>query len=162
MKTNRPRIAGIFLATILVAAAAFAAEPPAGVNASYATDIDRIEASLVLGLQSDCAGLQASAAQVIRDLKGRQPEHSFAKSILPLMRVLKDENKDVRVRQIAALALHAIASSRGDYAIEREAQFSDHSQLRYLCRSLVSERMRERLAQRNEEESGSLPLTAAR
>ena len=164
MNTRRPTIVGtaLILVVLLLAVPAYSAEPTTDHASPLAANIDRIESSLVMGLETNCACLQASAAQVIRDLKAQVPDHSFSKSIIPLMRILKDENINVRVRQIAALALHEIGSGRGDFAIEREAQFSDHQQLRHLCRSLLNERVRERLALKNRENSDTLALTAAR
>ena len=164
MNTRRPTIVGtaLILVVLLLAVPAYSAEPTANHASSLVADVDRIESNLVIGLETECACLQASAAQVIRDLKAQVPDHSFSKSIIPLMRILKDESINVRVRQIAALALHEIGSGRGDYAIEREAQFSDHQQLRHLCRSLANERVRERLALKNGENSDTLALTEAR
>ena len=165
MNTLRPTIVGtaLILVVLLLAVPAYSAEPTANhARLLVAADVDRIESNLVIGLETECACLQASAAQVIRDLKAQVPDHSFSKSIIPLMRILKDESINVGVRQIAALALHEIGSGRGDYAIEREAQFSDHQQLRHLCRSLANERVRERLALKNGENSDTLALTEAR
>ena len=164
MNTHRPTIVGtvLILLVLLLAVPAYPGELTTNRVSSLAANVDRIESSLVIGLQANCACLQASAAQVIRDLKARVPDHNFSKSVIPLMRILKDENQNVGVRQVAALALHEIGSGRGDYAIEREAQFSDHQQLRHLCRSLVNERVRERLALKNGENSDTPSLTAAR
>ena len=164
MKTHRIRCTAIALAIglVLILAPVYSAEPVRAQVDLTNAKLEQIETNLIMALESNYPSLEASAAQVIRDLKVRVPEYNFSRSIIPLMRTLKDENMDARVRQVAALALHDIDTERGDYAIEREARFSDQQQLRHLCWFLVNERVRERLALKNGEQAGPGNLTAAR
>jgi hypothetical protein len=97
--------------------------------------------SLRYALESGIPGLQATAAQTVRDLKANIPEESFSSLVIPLMRIVKDENADHAARILAAFALHDLNSPRGDFAIGRMAVFSQDKQVRYLCGSLTAKRM---------------------
>ncbi|HCV44305.1 MAG TPA: hypothetical protein DGH68_12525 [Bacteroidetes bacterium] len=105
--------------------------------------VDAIEKSLVMALKSPSPGVQASASQVIRDLKGLLPEEKFSLVTIPLMGIVKDENADAAVRIVAALALHDLESGMGDFAIERTAQFTDNERMKHVCLWLTYERLRE-------------------
>lgn len=165
MKTRR--YASLVLALALIVALfglsqSRADEQTAGNLAFSKAKLDLIEANLVVALESNCPCLQASAAQVIRDVKAKAPEHNFSRSIIPLMRILKDEKAEVRVRQVAALTLHEIQSTRGDYAIQREAMFSDQPQLKRLCWWLTYDRVNGGVAETPQVAVDSTRLSAAR
>ena len=120
-----------------------------------------VESNLIVALKSDSPGLQASAAQVIRDIKARVPEYDFARSIIPLMGILKDNDKDPGVRGIAALTLHEIGSDRGDFAIKQESRFCSQPQLRRLCTWLTYARVNGDLAAMTASNAGSSKLIGA-
>ena len=103
--------------------------------------VDAIEQNLAIALNTPSPGMQASASQVIRDLKALLPEQEFSPLIIPLMAIVKNEDAEVPVRMIAALALHDLQSAKGDFAIERVAQFTRNERLKHLCTWLAYDRM---------------------
>ncbi len=99
--------------------------------------IEQTEQSLVLALNSDIPGVQLSAALTVRQLKALMPERSFSMFVIPLMRIVKQENADRCSRVIAAIALHDLHSAIGDYAISRQARFTGCDRLARTCRWLT-------------------------
>lgn len=104
---------------------------PAGrfINAT----VEQSEQSLKLALESNSAGLQVSAAQTARDLKALLPREEFSSLIIPLMRIVKNEDAGTPCRIVAAIALHNLRSERGDYAIARAAQFTGNERVKHIC-----------------------------
>ncbi len=99
-----------------------------------------IEQNLVIGLQdTEHPGLQASSAQQILDIQGIVPSYPFSSALIPLMAILKNDNAPVTARIYAALALHNLHSQRGDFAIERIAEFTHLPQLQKLCTAMSTE-----------------------
>jgi len=103
--------------------------------------VEQTERALVQALMSTSPGVQTTAAQTIRDLKALFPDYAFPLAVIPLMRLLKDENGDAASRILAALALHDLHSARGDFAIARTVKFTDCEQLKRLCWWLSYDRM---------------------
>jgi hypothetical protein len=95
--------------------------------------LDQTERSLVAALESSSPDMQATASQTIRDLKAMFPDRSFSRLVIPLMRIVKNETAQSCNRTLAALALHALHSDMGDFAISQEAKFSDCKRMRHLC-----------------------------
>lgn len=95
--------------------------------------IEQTEKSLIQALESNSPGLQVSAAITVRELKTLFPDRSFSSLVIPLMRIVKDEDGEGCSRVVAALALHDLHSAIGDYAISRAAQFAECSQLKRAC-----------------------------
>lgn len=104
---------------------------PAGrfINAT----VEQSEQSLKLALESNSVGLQVSAAQTARDLKALLPREEFSSLIIPLMRIVKNEDAETPCRIVAAIALHNLRSERGDFAIERAAQFTGNERVKHVC-----------------------------
>jgi HEAT repeat protein len=105
--------------------------------------LKRIEKNLVIALESSSPTLQASAAMVLKQVRAAVPEYGFSSAVIPLMRMLKDEDKEPNVRIAAALALQDLKSSRGDFAIKRTAQFTDVDRVRHICSWLTYQRFKE-------------------
>ena len=103
--------------------------------------INAIEENLAIALQAPSPGMQASASQVVRDLKALLPDQDFSGLTIPLMAIVKDEEAEVAVRMVAALALHDLQSAKGDFAIQRVAQFTRNERMRHLCTWLTYDRM---------------------
>lgn len=103
--------------------------------------ISQIEDNLVLDLESANTGVVIGGTQTVREMKRAVPGHDFSKLIIPLMRIVKDEDGDRAARILAALALHEIDAERGNFAISREAEMSKDEVFRSLCANLA--RMRE-------------------
>jgi hypothetical protein len=125
---------------LLGTAPAFAGESDDYIGSLPQQKIDLIEQNIVNALQSDVPGMQADAAQLVRDLKGLRPEQSFSSCVIPLMALLKDEQGDSGARILAALALDQLESQTGDFAISRMASFTDDTRLKYVCGWLAYER----------------------
>jgi hypothetical protein len=103
--------------------------------------VDVIERSLAMALRTPSPGMQASASQVIRDLKVLLPDQDFSLLVIPLMGIVKDEDADVSVRMVAAIALHDLQSGKGDFAIQRVAQFTKNERMKHHCLWLTYERV---------------------
>lgn len=90
-----------------------------------AFQIERVEANLIMGVQSDNLGLRTSAAMMLGDLRS-------TKSVFALMGMLKnDPNEGGRIA--AALALYKIGSPIGIYAVKQTARLDDSGRVRKLC-----------------------------
>ena len=95
--------------------------------------IDQSEKSLKKALESPSTGMQLTGAETARQLKGLNPYRSFSSLVIPLMRIVKDENADASSRVVAAIALHNLHSAMGDFAISRTAQFTDNERVKHVC-----------------------------
>jgi hypothetical protein len=118
---------------LLFAAPVLAGENDATIASMPQEKFDLIEQNVVLALSSGIPGMQADAAQLVRDLKSIRPEEALTQTVVPLMGVLKDEQADPASRILAALALNTLESDKGDYAIARTAQFTDNQKVKHLC-----------------------------
>ncbi|HET6272153.1 MAG TPA: hypothetical protein VFG32_04185 [Bacteroidota bacterium] len=116
---------------------------PLAVQRFINSTVEQSERNLALALSSGSLGLQTTAAQTVRDLKALLPNHSFPLLVIPLMRLVKDENGDAASRILAALALHDLRSAMGDFAIARTARFTECEQLKRLCWWLSRDRVME-------------------
>ncbi len=105
--------------------------------------LEQTEKSLVFALESKSPGMNASAAQTVRDLKALMSNESFSSLVIPLMRIVNDEQAAEYSRVLAALALHDLHSATGDYAIAGVAKFTDSPRLKRLCSWLTYYRLLE-------------------
>jgi HEAT repeat protein len=81
--------------------------------------------SLIVGINSDNFGLRTSAAFMLGELK-------CEKGVIPLMRMLKSEDRE-DARIVAALALLKIGNSKGIFAIKQAVRFDDSERVRRQC-----------------------------
>ncbi len=112
---------------------------PAAAPFTRAT-VEQTEKSLINALESNSEGLQISAALTVRELKTMMPERSFSSLVIPLMRIVKDDNASSASRVIAAIALSDLHSAMGDYAISRETNFTGDAALKHACSWLAYNR----------------------
>jgi hypothetical protein len=138
-------VPGIFLLSCIVLAQAFAqtdtAKPAEKVGDKFTEEkIDLIEDNLVNDLDSPIIGVVIGGAQTVREMKKAVPTHDFAKLIIPLMRIVKDQNADRGARILAALALFDIDSERGNFAISREGEMGSDEVFKALCANLTAVR----------------------
>ncbi len=140
MKVSAIRL-GFALAVFVSASVSFSANKNDEVWFKGAT-VDAIERSLAMALRTPSPGMRASASQVIRDLRVLLPEQEFSLLVIPLMSIVKDEDIDVPVRIVAALALHDLNSGKGDFAIQQTSRFAKSERLKHLCASLTYERVK--------------------
>ena len=112
-------------------------------NPKNAVRLAQTEKSLVMALESNSPGLQATAAQTVREIKAMVPGESFSVFVIPLMRIVKDEDAQVESRILAALALYDLHSAKGDFAIKREAMFCQSCRLGHILAALAVERVKQ-------------------
>lgn len=108
--------------------------------------VERIERDLIRAFESDIPGLQASAALALIQVKNEVPEYTWSRSIIPLMHIANDENKDAGVRIAAALALYELRTDRGDFLIARNARFTSDARVKHFCSLLAANRQLEKAA----------------
>ena len=87
-----------------------------------------IENNLLVGLESDNAGLISSCAYFLGELKSEN-------AIIPLMKILHD-SENCKLRQGAVLALYKINSAKGLFAIKQSMRLDADSQTRKICKIL--------------------------
>jgi hypothetical protein len=129
-------VAGGMLCTI----PAFAGESDDSIGSLGQEKIDLIEQNIVNALQSDVPGMQADAAQLVRDLRSLRPDQSFDGCVIPLMAIVKNEEVDTGARILAALALDELDNPMGHFAIARMASFTSDPKLKNVCSCLAYER----------------------
>ena len=131
------------LAATLLIAVPCAAQSPAGNEGGAKPPkfteekVSLIEDNLVKDLESEIPGVVIGGTQTVREMKKAVPTHDFSKLIIPLMRIVKDEEADRAARILAALALDEIDSERGNFAISREAEMSEDDVFKSLCSNLT-------------------------
>jgi len=111
-----------------------AGTPSAGTDPRFnPAQLDRIERSLAMALESNSPGMYTSAALTLQQVKAVVPDYSFELCVIPLMRIVKTERYDPTARIVAAIALHELHSGRGDFAIARTGVFTDDPGVRRTC-----------------------------
>ena len=128
--------AGVMLCT----APAFAGDSDDYIGSLPQQRIDLIEQNIVNALQSNVPGMQADAAQLVRDLSNLRPEQSLAGCVIPLMAIVKNEELDSGARILAALALDQLDDPMGNFAVSRMASFTSDPKLKHVCGWLAYER----------------------
>jgi hypothetical protein len=99
--------------------------------------LEQTEKSLAQALSSNSLQLQATAALTAKELKALYPDYEFSGLVIPLMRIVKDEDITCQARVPAAIALHELHSARGDFAIERTALFTTCKHTQHICNWLT-------------------------
>ena len=140
MRTTTMCLLGLFLFSGI---ATFAQSDGNGPKPFIRATVEQTEQSLVNALASGSPGLQVSAAATIRELKALMPQRSFSKLVVPLMRLVKDEDADRDARIVAAIALHELHSDKGDYAIKSSAMSTSNERFAYICSWLTYYRLKE-------------------
>ena len=143
MKKYLKHMITVLLFAIFIVNNGFAKDPTTTDPRFTEEKLKRIEKNLVLAIESSSPSLQASAALVLKQVKTNVPEYGFTSAIIPLMRILKDEQRETNVRIAAALSLQDLKSERGDFAIQRTAQFADNVRLKHICSWLTYQRLKE-------------------
>ncbi len=98
----------------------------------------RIVESLVEALNHESVGVQASAAQAIRQLEWEFPQEPLNELLDPLIYIVKNENADTRVRFLSAIALDGLHSDMGDKVIENVAKLTKNKSVMDLCEALIT------------------------
>lgn len=118
------------------------AEEPSAPRFTRAT-FEQTEANLLQGLQHAIPQIVTSSALTVKQLKELYPEKSFTRFIIPLMRIVKDNDAPETQRIVAALALHQLRSLRGDFAIARVAKFTENPRVKHMLTALAYDRLME-------------------
>jgi len=108
-----------------------------GPSLLQAKQLQQTEEGLLPAISGKLKGGQQMAIQTLRDLEQMFPEYSFAASIKPLGKVLKDETADPISRKLAALALDELHSDAADAFIKDVSAASDDKGLQGLCNALM-------------------------
>jgi HEAT repeat protein len=118
----------VLVALTLVLAVTITTTAIAGVDKKEykpAFQMEKVEANLIAGVQSDNFGLRVSAANMLGDLKSTG-------GVLALMHMLRNET-DERGRIVAALALVKIGDPVGIYAVKQTGRLDSNDRVRRLC-----------------------------
>ena len=83
---------------------------------------DLVVDNYLTGIQSDNFGLKTSSAYYLGELKSSE-------AVIPLLKILSNDDEDVRTRITAALALYKIGDGRGIYRLKTMARFEENSRL---------------------------------
>lgn len=137
-------IVAVSVSLLLIAGRSVAQETTTPLfNPNNTVRLQQTEKSLVIALESDSPGLQATAAQTVRELKVLLPDESFSAFVIPLMRIVKNGDAQVEARILAALALQDLHSHRGDFVIKMEAKYTGNGRLAHIFGALAMERVKE-------------------
>lgn len=130
------------LALVIATTPLVRAEEPAPrfTNATF----EQTEQSMLIGLNSGNHYVMATIARTVKDLKVLYPDQPLTSMIIPLMGLVKNDNLPSFVRTTAAIALHDLRSSRGDYAIQQTAVFTGDEKVKNVCNWLTYYRILEK------------------
>jgi hypothetical protein len=137
------RFTAVLGAAMLSCSALFAFQPLEQPGFTSA-QIRQFEQKIARSLESPSPSAQFEAAMMLHRLKGLAPAHDWDRCIIPLMRILNGENNEPPNRLLAALVLHELRTERGDFAIARNAQFTDDARVKRYCMILSRTRLIEK------------------
>ena len=83
---------------------------------------DLVVENYLTGIKSDNFGLKTSSAYYLGELKSSD-------AVIPLLKILSNDEEDVRTRITAALALYKIGDGRGIYRLKTMSRFEDNKRL---------------------------------
>lgn len=131
------------IAMTVACSAAYSSQPRQSQDTLH-LQVAKIEKVLIKAFQSDDPEALRNATCNLRRLRHLVPGYDWDKCIIPLMHVLNAEEHDATARVIAAGILHELRTERGDFAISRNAQFSDDLRVKRYCAILSNARIVER------------------
>jgi len=121
------------IALLLVSSIAVKAVEPT--KKKVQNDFNQVEKNLIIGLNSDNEGLKLSSAYYLG-------EYQLDNAVLPLMAILKSNQKDCQ-KVAAALSLIKINDSRGVFAVKRAAIFDDSEYVRRMCSKFYAQTLKD-------------------
>lgn len=137
------RLIIILVAGTMACTTLFALQPIEPALYSQA-QVDRIEKCIVKGLESSETAQQIDAAMMLHRVRGQIPAHDWDRCIIPLMHILNGEDNQPSARLLAAMLLHELRTERGDFAISRNALFTDDARVKRYCTILARTRLLEK------------------
>jgi len=93
-------------------------------------DYDKVENTLLMGLDSDNFGLKISSAYMLGEIKSE-------KAINRLTKMLRDSD-DERARLTAALSLLKIGSEKSIFFVKQGQKFNEFDKVRVMCKHLYN------------------------
>ncbi len=133
-------VLGLEMMIMMVTQPLLARDETLGVGRFVSATIEQSETSLKIALEAPSPGLQLTAANTTRQLKELLPDQEFSSLVIPLMRIVKDENAETSSRLVAAIALDGLRSAKGDFAISRTAEFTNNPRVKNTCAWLAYNR----------------------
>ena len=137
------RLIFILAAGTIVCTALLAAQPIDQPLFSQA-QVDRTERIIAKGLESPDTSEQVDAVMKLHRMCGIVPGHDWDRCIIPLMRILNGEDNQPPARLLAAMVLHELRTERGDFAISRNALFTEDARVKRYCTILTRTRLAEK------------------
>jgi hypothetical protein len=113
-------------------------------NSLSPAQVDQLEKSIARSLESNSPTQQIEAAMLLHRAQALAPTYEWDRCIIPLMRILNRESNEASARLLAALLLHELRSERGDFAISRNALFTDDPRVKRYCTILARTRLLEK------------------
>lgn len=101
--------------------------------------LQQTEDMLLQALYTESVDMKPSAVQTIRELEEIFPTESFSLFIKPLSDLIQDENAEIQVRILSALALDKLHSDKGDKIIYDVARNTANESLKNICSALAIE-----------------------
>jgi hypothetical protein len=137
------RLILVMIAALCVCTTLFALQPTER-NFLSPAQVDQMEKSIARSLESNPPTRQIEAAMLLHRAKALAPTHEWDRCIIPLMGILNRESNEASARLLAALLLHELRSERGDFAISRNALFTDDQRVKRYCTILARTRLLEK------------------
>jgi hypothetical protein len=109
-------------------------------NSLSPAQVDQLEKSIARSLESN-----SPTAMLLHRAQALAPTYEWDRCIIPLMRILNRESNEASARLLAALLLHELRSERGDFAISRNALFTDDPRVKRYCTILARTRLLEKM-----------------
>lgn len=135
----------VLVGLVIMAAPQVRADDPSSTTLRFIrATFEQTQQELLAGLHDTRPEILSTVAVTVGELKKLYPERSYSPFVIPLMRIVKNENGDAAARVNAAIALHELRSSMGDFAISRTAKFTDNGRVRHICAWLTQSRLLEK------------------
>jgi len=100
------------------------------------SQIELIKKNVLSNLQHPSLDVRAGSMQLLIDLKKTWPTYDLDFAILPIMEMLKTDEKD-EFRILAALTLFHLDSKLGRFAVEQRAKFDESERVARHCAALI-------------------------
>jgi hypothetical protein len=142
---NKVKLTALIFLLFLFTISAKASNKSSLSNKSY----DAAIVNLLEGLKSDNFGLKTASAFYLGELKSSE-------AVIPLMRLVSNDDEDIRVRIMAALSLYKIGDGRGIYRLQRIAKFCEDCRLKDLSEKFYLSYMQNQAGFKNDIDEKSI------
>ncbi len=106
-------------------------------NKIFAKDkLEQTQTMLIEAMKNDSVKMELSAVQTLRELEQIYPNEPFNQFIEPLIGIVKDEEADIQLRILSAIALDELHSDKGDAVLFEAANNSTNESFRNLCTAI--------------------------